>query len=239
MLIEPKNWRRQSILNRVLESDSLLDGVDRYDAFLAAAHVNRLLRRFDEASRRCEEALGAASDKSERLNALYALGTIYRMAGRLTDAREVFQKAIRFGAASFWLVRAYYELGLMERDMGKFAEARAKIRRAIEILQSDPTLLRGQLPELFVLYGHLSYELEDTEEAVRSFQSAFNSSLENCPFHWNSLLWIARCQYDSGQLQSARKSAAQVEQSRFASDEERSIANELIHNIDLSDNRRT
>ncbi len=235
-LVEELATSARHILDHVLESDSLPDGVDRYEALLEVARVNSLLGQFDDACRRCEEALEAASDESERLYALYDLGSNYRMARRLTGAREVFQRAIGLKPTSFWLVRAYYELGLIERDMGRLAEARGKIRKAIEILQSDPTLLRRQLPEFFLLYGHLSYELEDTEEAARSFQIAVTSSPANGRVHLDSLLWIARSQYDLGQLKNARTNAAQVEHSPFATDEERSIASELIHNIDLSDN---
>jgi len=218
-----------ALFDRVLEADRLPASVDRYELLFESARVNCLLRRFEEGARRCGQALQAASDKYQECNSLVELGTIYRESGRLTEAREAFTRAVRVpDVAPLALVRPYYELGLTERALGKKAEARAKVRKGIDILQSDPALPRRYLPQLFLEEGCVSYELDDIEEAAKSFKAATDSFSVADPLHWSCLLWLARCDYDLGQLEAARTSATLVKQSPVASEEDRASADWLL-----------
>jgi len=147
----------------------------------------------------------------------------------LTEAREALARAVRVpDVTALALVRPYNELALTEEALGKKAEARAKVRKAIDILQSDPTLPRGYLPDLFREDGYISYELDDIEEAAKSFKAAVDSYSAADPRHWNSLMWLARCDYDLGQLEAARTSATLVKQSPVASEEDRASADWLL-----------
>ena len=137
-----------------------------------------------------------------------------------------------FRSASPWaLVRLYSELGWTERALGKHAEARAKFRKAIEILQEHPALPRDGLPELLRFYGELSYELEDMEEAARSYQSAADQYAATDPLHWNSLLWFAYSQRALGQNAAARENANLIKRSPIASGEDRANADVLLEAI--------
>jgi tetratricopeptide (TPR) repeat protein len=222
------------LLNPVLDSGALRDGAALYEAFLEAARLNCLLGRSDEAATRCGQAQRFASDAAQRLNCLIELGTIYREAGRLTEARKILQEAVTWpGASPFALLRPYYDLGLTEKEMGKHAEARSKFRKVLDFLRNDPVLPRANVPELLRMVGHISYEMEDVEEAARLFQAAADAYPATDPFHWTCLLWTARCQCDLGQIEAARGNAATVKGSPLALKDERDDADALLQELSI------
>jgi hypothetical protein len=143
-------------------------------------------------------------------------------------------RAIRFpDAPEYGLTRPYYELALTERELGKIAEARAKIRRAIEIIESDPAFPRASLPQFRELYSCYSFELEDFEEAAKSYQAEADWYALADSRHWTSLLWLAHSQRELKQFAVARKNAELVKQSRFTSKEDRAGAEELLRWIEM------
>jgi tetratricopeptide (TPR) repeat protein len=219
-------------LNPVLDSGALRDGPDLYEALLEAAQLNYLVERFDEAVARCGQAQRFASESAEELGCLVELGAIYRVAGRLTEARKVLQEAVRWPDASpFVVFRAYHELGLAESEMGKHAEARSKLRKSLDILRNSPDLPRAHAPELLRTVGYISYEMDDVEDAARSFLAAADAYPATDPLHWNCLLWNARCQYDLGQTEAARANAALVRGSPIASKDDRADAVALLKQL--------
>jgi tetratricopeptide (TPR) repeat protein len=221
-----------SSLDQILEEDAIPESGDRLEVLLATARLNCLLGRFDEASRRYTAAFQASRDRMEELYSLIELGTCYREAGRLNEAERVFIDAIAYkDTPPFGLIRPYYELGLIQSDLGKKAEARAKVRKAIDLLQTHPALPRHRLSDLLRSYGEISYDLEDMDEAVRSFQSAVNEYAATDPMHWNSLLWLAYAQRALGQNEDARKNAMLVKRSLAASSEDRAHADALLEAI--------
>jgi tetratricopeptide (TPR) repeat protein len=221
-----------SLFDRVLRTGSSLDPAALWESYFESARRNCGLGRFEEACKLAEQALRTASDRNQELNSLIELGAFQREAGRLEESRGTLTKAIRVpGAVPFALVRPYFELGQTEAAMGKAAEARAKLRRAIEILQSDPVLPQGYLPELLRITGDVSYDMGDIEEAARLFRAATEAyAITEWPY-WTSLLWLAVCQVDLGELGPARINAERVVQSPLAADDQRKQARELLQEI--------
>jgi len=221
-----------SLFNPILDSGALRDESALYDAFLEAAGLNYLLGRFDEAATRCGQAEQFASDTAQRQSCLIELGTIYREAGRLTEARKTLQEAVTWPDASpFELLRPYYELGLTEQEMGKYAEARSKFRKVLDFLRSDPSLPRANLPAMLRTLGYISYEMDDVEDAAKSFQAAADAHPAADPLHWHCLAWAARCQSDLGEIEAARANAALVKESPTASKEDRESADALLQEL--------
>jgi tetratricopeptide (TPR) repeat protein len=222
------------LLNPILDSGALRDSTALYEASLEAARLNYLLGRFDEAVVRCGQAQRFASDAAQGLDCLVELGTIYRGAGRLTEARKILQEAVAWpGASPFVLVRPYHELGLTEEEMGKHAEARSKFRKILDFLRSDPSLPRANLPAMLRTLGYISYEMDDVEDAAKSFQAAADAHPAADPLHWSCLLWTARCQYDLGQTEAARANAALVKESPIASRDDRDDADALLQELSI------
>uniref|UniRef100_Q024R1 Tetratricopeptide domain protein n=1 Tax=Solibacter usitatus (strain Ellin6076) TaxID=234267 RepID=Q024R1_SOLUE len=223
-----------ALFDRALGLNCLKEGADQFEAFLESARLSCLLSRFEDAATYCKHALQAAPDEDRELSALIELGTVYRESGRLTEARVVLARAIGLqGVAPFGLIRPYFELGLTERALGKTAEARSKVRKAIDLLELTPGFQVTLLAEYLREEGYISYDLDDIEQAARSFQTALGHYPVSDPFHWSSLLWLARCQADLGQFETARMNATLVGGSVVASGQDREDANELLR--DLSD----
>lgn len=226
------------LFDRALGSDCLKDRADLFEALWESARLNCSLSRFEEAARLCKQALQTAPNRDRELAGLIELGTIYRESGQLTEARETFTRAIGFrDTVLHGLARPYFELGLTERALGKTAEARAKVRRAIGILESAPNFQATDLADYLRVHGNISYDLGDTEAALRSFRAAVEHYPATDPFHWSSLVWLAQCQADLRQFEAARESAEQVKESLFASSDDRGFATELLQ--ELPGNTRT
>jgi tetratricopeptide (TPR) repeat protein len=161
-----------SLFRQVTNSCATLDNKTLYDIHFAAANLNCLLGRTDEAVRQCEQAIQLAGDHAETHYCVVALGAIYRTAGRLAEAKATLAKATKSpGVAPHSLVRPYYELGLTELALGKLPEARAKVQKALEILQDDPALPRVELPDLLYSIAEISYELGDFDGAAKANQA--------------------------------------------------------------------
>ncbi len=218
-----------SLFYQVLREDMSAEPTARWEALTDSARLECLLGRFDEALEWAQMALKSTPDKDAEGDSLTELGAIQRQARRFVEARETLSKAIRLpNAAPFLLTRTYFELSLTELALGKAAEARAKLRRAIEIIQDDAAIPKWHLPELLRLSGDISYDMADFEEAARSFRAATEAYAITEPPYWTSLLWLAYCQIELGEVQSARTNAERVSRSLAASDDERKKAIELL-----------
>jgi tetratricopeptide (TPR) repeat protein len=222
------------LLNPILDSGALRDSTALYEASLEAARLNSLVERFDEAATRCAQAQQLVSDAAQRQSCLIELGDIYHEAGRLTEARKTLQEAIKGPDTSpFQLLRPYYELGLTEQEMGKHAEARSKFRKILDFLRSDLSLPRANLPAMLRTLGYISYEMDDVEDAAKSFQAAADAHPAADPLHWHCLAWAARCQSDLGEIEAARANAALVKESSTASKEDRESADALLQELSI------
>jgi TolA-binding protein len=122
---------------------------------------------------------------------------------------------------------------LTEEEMGKHAEARSKFRKILDFLRSDPSLPRANLPAMLRTLGYISYEMDDVEDAAKSFQAAADAHPAADPLHWSCLLWTARCQYDLGQTEAARANAALVKESPIASRDDRDDADALLQELSI------
>jgi hypothetical protein len=74
----------------------------------------------------------------------------------------------------------------------------------------------------------MSYDLEDFEGGAGAFRAAADSYSLADPFHWTSLLWLARCQFDLGERELAKANAKLVKDSPLATDEDRANADILF-----------
>jgi len=216
------------LFERIQISGCLLEKIERYEVLLESARLHRLLGHFEQSIALCQQAIEIASNRNDQLSAQIELGTTYRNAGRLSEARQAFRTAVASASPPFGLVRAYFELGLVENDLGRTGEGRAKVRKAIEILESDARLPRADLPEFLRVYGYMSYDLGDLESAAGALKAAADSYPLTDPFHWSSLLWLARCQFDLGEHELARANAKLVSHSPVATDEDRADADHLL-----------
>src|ERR1035438_5734296 len=88
-----------------------------------------------------------------------------------------------------------------------------------EQLQADELLIDDLL-----LNADLSYEMGDIEEAAKSFEAAFASGGLTDDLRCNSLLWLAECQHELGQADSARRNAGRVKQSPSAFEKDKECA---------------
>jgi tetratricopeptide (TPR) repeat protein len=193
-----------------------------------------LLGRFDEAVARCGQAQGFASDAAEGLDCLVELGIIYRGAGRLTEARKILQAPVTWpGVSPFELLRSYDELGPTERELGKYAEARSTLRKALDILESHPALPRARVPDLLRTVGYVSFEMDDMEDAAKSFQAAADAYPATDPLHWHCLVWTARCQRELGQTEAAKRTTALGKGSPLASRDDRDDAVALLQELGI------
>jgi len=221
------------LFDQVKKSAPSLEPEDLWEISFDSAELNSTLGQFDIASWQAEQAVLSAPDRNQELNSLCQLGAIYRLAGRIVESREILTRAIRLAdVPAFTLVPSYYELALTESALGKAAEARAKIRRAIDILQSDPTPPSHHLPDFLRFYADISYEMDDIEEAMGSFQAASDAYPTSDPEHWGCLLWVASLQFTQGDLDSASVNAERVRQSSFATVERREEAVALLAEIE-------
>ncbi len=201
--------------------------------FLDAARLNSILKRFDSAAAQCIAAMGHASSPADKIECLTELGSIYYSSGKLELARKTLSQAVQVQKVPrSTLIRPYSELGQTERDMGKTAEARAKIQTAIELAEQEAVLPPGELGELLRAHGSLSYDLEDFDEAAKSFRGAADHYPETGVFHWSSLLWLARCEADLQHFDPARAHATTVAESLFADVNDRDDARGLLAGLE-------
>ncbi len=224
-----------SLLARVTDASSSHNITKMGELHLAAARLNMMLGRSEEAAMRCKEALHVAREPVELVLSLTELGVAYRNSGKLAEAREILAKAVKSsGVVPYVLVRPYYELGLVERDLGKLPEARAKLEKAFEIIDANPAIPRVYIPELLNAISAISYELRDFEGAAKANQALVNICPTSNPLYWRSLLWLAQCQWDLGQFEMARASAEQIVESALAPEADRACARNLSRRARLS-----
>jgi tetratricopeptide (TPR) repeat protein len=220
---------------QITDSCEILDSETLYEIHFEAAKLNCALGRTEEAEKRCEQALRLAHGRTEAHRCVVELGTIFFTAGRLTEARESFAKAANsLGATPYARVRPYYELGLTERALGKLPEARAKLRKALEILQEDTSLSRVFVPDILHSITEISYELGDLDGARTASLALVDLYPETNPRYWLSLQWLAKCQWDLGQLEIARTNLEQIAESSLAPEDQREHAKAVLPRLRLS-----
>ncbi len=192
------------------------------------------LNEFDEAMEAYKKALEEGKDDDEKMWCLVGIASIYWNKGDRKKSEETYKQALKIAKENKFLSKIYFDMGKMYFEANGTSEAIDSFNHALKYREYDPALRynKAYLGEILWHLGTLAYDRNDYDEAIKYLIKTLENINENHAYYCNTHITLGHCYFVKGYYNKAQEHYNTALFSPLAREEEISMANECLKQIE-------